>query len=148
MPTLYPGGSSLNEPSGKSLVEQHAKITIYDVAPHILGMFDTALSQFAERHLKREGVTVRPNHVVQSVEPGVLHFKEGESVPFGLLVWATGLATNPFVGRMKGVAKEDSPAGRILTDGKLRVLKEDGGIMEDVFALGEDLPCLAVTFVY
>lgn len=137
MPALYPGGTSPNEPSGKSLVGQHAKITIYDVAPRILGMFDTALSEFAERHLKREGVTIRPKHVVEKVESGMLHFKGGETAPFGLLVWATGLATNPFVGKMKGVAKEDSPAGRILTDGKLRVLKEDGTVLKDVFALGE-----------
>ncbi|KAF8610270.1 putative pyridine nucleotide-disulfide oxidoreductase, partial [Ceratobasidium sp. AG-I] len=137
MPALYPGGASPNEPSGKSLVEQHAKITIYDVAPHILSMFDTALADFAERHLKREGVTLRPKHVVEKVESGLLHFKGGETTPFGLLVWATGLATNPFVEKMQGVAKEDSHARRILTDGKLRVLKEDGSVLKDVFALGD-----------
>ncbi|KAG8770738.1 hypothetical protein FRC12_004081 [Ceratobasidium sp. 428] len=130
LPALYPG-------HGKSLVEEHAKITIYDVAPRILGMFDTALSEFAEKHLKREGVTIKPQHFVERVEDGRLFFKGGESVPFGLLVWATGLATNPFVGAMKGVQKEDTPAGRILTDGKLRVLGEDGKVIEDVFALGD-----------
>ena len=67
----------------------------------------------------------------------MLHFKGGETAPFGLLVWATGLATNPFVANMTGVAKEDSHAKRILTDGKLRVLKEDGSVLKDVFALGE-----------
>ncbi|KAJ1309624.1 hypothetical protein OPQ81_006393 [Rhizoctonia solani] len=131
LPALYPTQGT------KSLVEQHARITIYDVAPRILGMFDTALSEFAERHLKREGVTVRPNHIVERVEPGMLHFKGGEAVQFGMLVWATGLATNPFVARMKGIEKEPAHQARILTDAKLRVLKEGGGAMEDVFALGD-----------
>ncbi|CAE6454892.1 unnamed protein product [Rhizoctonia solani] len=131
LPSLYPTQGT------KSLVEQHARITIYDVAPRILGMFDTALAEFAERHLKREGVTVRPNHIVERVEPDMLYFKGGEAVSFGMLVWATGLATNPFVARMKGVEKEPSHQARILTDAKLRVLKEGGGVIEDVYALGE-----------
>ncbi|CAE6516788.1 unnamed protein product [Rhizoctonia solani] len=135
LPALYPTQGT------KSLVEQHARITIYDVAPRILGMFDTALSEFAERHLKREGVTVRPNHIVERVEPGMLHFKGGEVVSFGMLVWATGLATNPFVAGMKGIEKEPSHQARILTDAKLRVLKEGGGVVADVFALGD---CAAV----
>ncbi|CUA68172.1 NADH dehydrogenase [Rhizoctonia solani] len=131
LPSLYPTQGT------KSLVEQHARITIYDVAPRILGMFDTALAEFAERHLKREGVTVRPNHIVERVEPDMLHFKGGEAVSFGMLVWATGLATNPFVARMKGVEKEPSHQARILTDAKLRVLKEGGGVIDDVYALGD-----------
>ncbi|KAH7341022.1 pyridine nucleotide-disulfide oxidoreductase-domain-containing protein [Rhizoctonia solani] len=135
LPGLYPTQGT------KSLVEQHARITIYDVAPRILGMFDTALGEFAERHLKREGVTVRPNHIVERVEPGMIHFKGGEAVSFGMLVWATGLATNPFVARMEGVEKEPSHQRRILTDGTLRVLKEGGGVIEDVYALGD---CAAV----
>ncbi|QRW15191.1 NADH dehydrogenase [Ceratobasidium sp. AG-Ba] len=144
LPALYPDGQ------GKDLVHNHAKITIYDVAPRILGMFDTALSEFAERHLKREGVTIKPQHFVSRVEDGVLHFKNDDPVPFGMLVWATGLSTNPFVGSIKGVQKEDTPAARILTDGKLRVLKEDGQVMEDVFALGDcarikDAPILPTT---
>ncbi|CAE6452562.1 unnamed protein product [Rhizoctonia solani] len=131
LPSLYPTQGT------KSLVEQHARITIYDVAPRILGMFDTALGEFAERHLKREGVTVRPNHIVERVEPGMIHFKGGEAVSFGMLVWATGLATNPFVARMEGVEKEPNHQRRILTDGKLRVLKEGGGVIDDVYALGD-----------
>lgn len=131
LPSLYPSRGT------QSLVEQHARITIYDVAPRILGMFDTALAEFAERHLKREGVTVQPNHVVQRVEPGMLHFKGGEVVPFGMLVWATGLATNPFVARINNVEKESAPQGRILTDAKLRVLKKGGEPISDVFALGD-----------
>ncbi|KDN42113.1 hypothetical protein RSAG8_06971, partial [Rhizoctonia solani AG-8 WAC10335] len=131
LPSLYPTQGT------KSLVEQHARITIYDVAPKILGMFDTALGEFAERHLKREGVTIRPNHIVERVEPDMLHFKGGEAVSFGMLVWATGLATNPFVAKMKGVEKEPSHQARILTDAKLRVLKEGGGVIDDVYALGD-----------
>ncbi|CAE7195719.1 unnamed protein product [Rhizoctonia solani] len=131
LPSLYPTQGT------KSLVEQHARITIYDVAPRILGMFDTALAEFAERHLRREGVTVRPNHIVERVEPDMLHFKGGEAVSFGMLVWATGLATNPFVAKMKGIEKEPGHQARILTDAKLRVLKEGGGIVNDVYALGK-----------
>ncbi|KAL5635447.1 hypothetical protein ACGC1H_004292 [Rhizoctonia solani] len=135
LPGLYPTEGT------KSLVEQHARITIYDVAPRILGMFDTALAEFAERHLKREGVTVRPNHIVERVEPDMLHFKGGEAVSFGMLVWATGLATNPFVANIKGIEKEATHQARILTDAKLRVLKEGGGVVDDVYALGD---CAAV----
>ncbi|KAF8682992.1 Pyridine nucleotide-disulfide oxidoreductase [Rhizoctonia solani] len=135
LPELYPTQGT------RSLVEEHARITIYDVAPRILGMFDTALGEFAERHLKREGVSIRPNHVVERVESGMLHFKGGEAVPFGMLVWATGLATNPFVKSLKGIEKEPAHQARILTDAKLRVLKEGGEAIEDVFALGD---CAAV----
>ncbi|KAG6498237.1 hypothetical protein ZIOFF_046149 [Zingiber officinale] len=67
--------------------------------------------------------------VVKEVLPEVIHLNDGTSVPYGLLVWSTGVGPSQFI---KSLNFPQSPGGRIGVDQWLRVPSA-----EDVFALGD-----------
>lgn len=136
-----------------------ARISLFDVAPVILGSFDGGLQEwvqsrrefsraegncrFATQKFHREGIRILTRHHVERVEPvrdhpfftshtdrfchhqGRMFVKEigegwsgstlsadhpfgliTELVPFGLLVWSTGLAPNPLIQSITEVEKD------------------------------------------
>ena len=134
----------------------HAKITVYDVAPKVLSMFDERLSQYALDHFNREGIRIKTNHHVEELRPGApgavkshedvhddttcytIKLKEEGEIGIGMCVWSTGLMMNPFVEKaLTGKVKRDSKSGGVLTDGRLQVKKEDETLVPDVYALGD-----------
>ncbi|KZT23831.1 FAD/NAD-P-binding domain-containing protein [Neolentinus lepideus HHB14362 ss-1] len=120
-------------------LEPLTRITLYDVAPGILGMFDRNLMQYAENTFKREGIEMKTSHHVERVEEGKLFVKEQGEVPFGLLVWSTGLAPNPLLLSIGSVQKHER-SGSLLTDNNCNILLKDGGegsTDPDVFAIGD-----------
>ena len=93
---------------------KHWKITVYDVAPNILSMFDEKLGKYAIEHFRREGIAVKTSHHVEWLRKGVpeaadksqvkesrsvwtLKVKEEGEIGCGMVVWSTGLMMNPFV---------------------------------------------------
>ncbi|KAH0609654.1 uncharacterized protein H6S33_013140 [Morchella sextelata] len=145
----------------------YPKITIYDVAPRILSMFDGNLTNYAERHFHRQGIQIKTSHHVLAVEDGAIITKEEGRIPVGGVVWNTGLAPNPFIAQgLKGKfrlaaedgewgVEKDEKAGRVVVDSYLRVKvkhEETAQVkpLEDVFAIGDcawlegkDLPATA-----
>ncbi|TFK57589.1 FAD/NAD(P)-binding domain-containing protein [Heliocybe sulcata] len=120
-------------------LEPLAKISLYDVAPNILGMFDRNLMQYAENTFRRDGIEMRTSHHVERVEKGKLFVKEQGEVPFGMLVWSTGLAPNPLLLSIDSVQKHER-SGSLLTDNNCNVLLkegEGGPTDPDVFAIGD-----------
>ncbi|KAE8446332.1 hypothetical protein EG329_012081 [Mollisiaceae sp. DMI_Dod_QoI] len=89
----------------------HVKISIYDVAPKILPMFDKGLAEYALNLFKRDGIQVKTEHHIQSLQPGLpgstdpdadggcytLKTKEDGDTGVGMCVWSTGLMMNPFI---------------------------------------------------
>ncbi|KAG4431204.1 hypothetical protein IFR05_013311 [Cadophora sp. M221] len=89
----------------------HIKISIYDVATKILPMFDASLANYAINLFKRDGIQIKTEHHIQSLQPGLpgstdpdndggcftLKTKEDGEVGVGMCVWSTGLMMNPFV---------------------------------------------------
>jgi len=74
-----------------------AAITIYDVAPKILAAFDEDLVEEASKKFKRDGIRVKNEHHVEEVREASLVVREEGEVPYGMLVWSTGLAPNPLI---------------------------------------------------
>ncbi|KAI0316377.1 FAD/NAD(P)-binding domain-containing protein [Amylostereum chailletii] len=111
-------------------------ISLYDVAPSILGTFDAGLAKYAEAKFRRDKIELRTSHHVERVEAGKLHVKELGEVPFGLLVWSTGLAPNPLIETLSGLRKDERTKS-VLTDAHLNVLKTDGSPDADVWAIGD-----------
>ncbi|RHZ61043.1 hypothetical protein CDV55_107001 [Aspergillus turcosus] len=90
-----------------------SRITLYDVAPKVLPMFDERLAQYAMETMKKEGITIKTSHHVAGLrwgEPGAeppyemdpkrcltLTTKEEGEVGVGMCVWATGNKMNEFV---------------------------------------------------
>lgn len=101
-----------------SLVE----ISVYDVAPKVLSMFDQSLEEYATETFRREGIKIKTSHHVQALKSGLpnlradrsvdilqnsygcltLTIKEEGEVGVGLCVWSTGNSTNPFVLKQLG----------------------------------------------
>ncbi|KAJ3503014.1 hypothetical protein NMY22_g18395 [Coprinellus aureogranulatus] len=113
-----------------------AKISLYDVAPNILGMFDQNLRKYTEKTFSREGINILTSHHVDRVEAGKLHVREQGEVPFGMLVWSTGLAPNPLVECLRGV-KKDEKTKSIITDDQLNMVMENGEPNPDVWVIGD-----------
>ncbi|KAK9338521.1 hypothetical protein LIPSTDRAFT_60614 [Lipomyces starkeyi NRRL Y-11557] len=121
----------------------YVQITIFDVAKSILGTFDRSLSEYAEQHFRRHNIEIRTGVRVQEVTGHSLRIKnengEDETVNYGLLVWSTGLAPNPFVAGCDVVVKDKR--NNIVTDNCLNVYAKhangDAVLNKDVFALGD-----------
>ncbi|KAF8186372.1 pyridine nucleotide-disulfide oxidoreductase-domain-containing protein [Pholiota molesta] len=110
------------------------KITIYDVAPQILGSFDQSLRSYTEKTMSREGIRILTNHHVERVEKRKMIVKETGEVPFGLLVWSTGLSPNPVVKDTTDVKKDPKS---FLTDHHLNIIMDNGKPNPDVWAIGD-----------
>ncbi|KAK7401982.1 hypothetical protein VNO78_13898 [Psophocarpus tetragonolobus] len=85
-------------PSIKDIV----KITLIQSGYHILNTFDERISSFAEQKFGRDGIKVQIGCRVVNVNDKEIKIKvksTGElcSVPHGLVVWFTGIATRPVV---------------------------------------------------
>ncbi|KAI1316763.1 hypothetical protein EDD11_009501 [Mortierella claussenii] len=114
----------------------HVTLAVYDVAPTILANFDKSLSEYCMNKFKRSGIEVRTGTVVEKVEDGKLILKNGKEIPFGCLVWSTGLTENPLTASLEGKVMK-SKSKRILTDEYLRVLDIEGKVVPHVYALGD-----------
>ncbi|KAJ8761489.1 hypothetical protein K2173_001623 [Erythroxylum novogranatense] len=108
-------------------VKDDIKVTLIE-ANDILSSFDVSLRQYATNHLTKYGVRLMRG-VVKEVHPKKIVLNDGTDVPYGLLVWSTGVGPSQFV---KSLNLTKSPGGRIGIDEWLRV-----PLVEDVFALGD-----------
>lgn len=94
-------------------------ITVYDIAPKILPMFDQALASYAMGLFRRQNIHVKTGHSIQRIRPDAatgglrLKIKEhgDEEVGAGIVVWSTGLMQNPLVEKLvrKTVASPPDP---------------------------------------
>ncbi|KAG0284191.1 hypothetical protein BGZ96_011448 [Linnemannia gamsii] len=114
----------------------HVTLAVYDVAPTILASFDKSLSEYCMTKFKRSGIEVRTGTAVERVEDGKLVLKNGKEIPFGCLVWSTGLTENPMTATLENRVMK-SKSKRILTDPYLRVLDNEGQVIPNVYAVGD-----------
>ncbi|CAA6672045.1 unnamed protein product [Spirodela intermedia] len=110
-----------------SHVKDYVRVTLIE-ANEILSSFDVRLRQYANNHLTKCGVRL-VRGVVKEVQPRKIVLNDGSEVPYGLLVWSTGVGPSEFV---RSLDLPRSAGGRIGVDEWLRVPS-----VEDVFALGD-----------
>ncbi|XP_031249268.1 internal alternative NAD(P)H-ubiquinone oxidoreductase A2, mitochondrial-like [Pistacia vera] len=108
-------------------VKDDIKVTLIE-ANEILSSFDIGLRHYAINHLNKSGVRLMQG-VVKEVHRKKIVLNDGTDVPYGLLVWSTGVGPSQFV---KSLNLPKSPGGRIGIDEWLRVPS-----VEDVFAVGD-----------
>ncbi|KAJ3217636.1 hypothetical protein HK099_005395 [Clydaea vesicula] len=114
------------------------QITVYDVADTILGGFQKELQEYTSKKFFREGIKIKTKTVIAKVEKNHLILKDGLCVPYGLLVWATGITATPLV---RTLDLMEDKASRIITNNMLQVLDQNGKVLDNVFALGD---CAAI----
>ncbi|KAH7037994.1 putative pyridine nucleotide-disulfide oxidoreductase [Microdochium trichocladiopsis] len=125
---------------------KHVGITVYDVAPKVLPMFDKTLATYAMETFKREGIAVKTEHHLQRIRPdedcqGCLKLKiqeyGDEEVGAGIVVWSTGLMQNPLVSKLVSKEFETPELGSLRDKGKGKgnvMIQKDartGGIVTD-----------------
>uniref|UniRef100_A0A0D6R1J1 FAD/NAD(P)-binding domain-containing protein n=1 Tax=Araucaria cunninghamii TaxID=56994 RepID=A0A0D6R1J1_ARACU len=108
-------------------VKDYIHVTLIE-ANEILSSFDVGLRQYAIRHLTKSGVQL-VRGVVKDVQSQKIILNDGTEVPYGLLVWSTGVGPSPFISSLK---LPKSPGGRIGVDDWLRVPSA-----EDIYAIGD-----------
>jgi NADH dehydrogenase len=115
---------------------KYVRITLYDVAPKVLPMFDASLADYAVKQYKRQNVDIRTSHHVEELRKGfpndphatenqdkqpkgrvyTIRTKEDGDVGIGMCVWSTGNMNNPFVTKaLDGVRQFPFESAKITT---------------------------------
>ncbi|CAE5956774.1 unnamed protein product [Arabidopsis arenosa] len=110
-----------------SHVKDDIRVTLIE-ARDILSSFDDRLRHYAIKQLNKSGVKL-VRGIVKEVKPQKLILDDGTEVPYGLLVWSTGVGPSSFV---RSLDFPKDPGGRIGIDEWMRVPS-----VQDVFAIGD-----------
>jgi NADH dehydrogenase FAD-containing subunit len=98
---------------------QYVRISLYDVAPKVLPMFDKSLADYAVQQYKRHNVEIKTSHHVKRLRKGfpddpvardnqdsqirhrvyTIETEEDGDTGIGMCVWSTGNMSNPFVAK-------------------------------------------------
>ena len=74
-----------------SLDLTEARIVLIEAADRLLAPFPPGLRRAAARQLQRRGVQLRFNSAVESVQAGLVHFKDGSQLAAETVVWTAGV---------------------------------------------------------
>lgn len=123
------------------LVANDVKITLIEALDHILSMMDKQISDYTERHFRRENIEVLMNTFVKEVKQRevVIQLKgtnELQSIPCSVIVWATGIKARPLTNKIRETIGLNIQSNRmgLLTDRYLRVKGVNDG---SIFAIGD-----------
>lgn len=110
----------------------HVRITLYDVSPKVLTMFDDKLAKYAVSHFGRAGIDIRTSRRIESLEPGLpvdpsiqhaagslgltLKVAGEESEGVGMCVWSTGTMSNPFIAKALSTIRRFPPNEVVFKD--------------------------------
>nr|XP_043606195.1 external alternative NAD(P)H-ubiquinone oxidoreductase B1, mitochondrial [Erigeron canadensis] len=118
------------------MVKDMVRITVIQSGDHILNTYDSRISTFAETKFARDGIDVQTGCRVLGVSDKEVKVKvkctgENVSIPHGMVLWSTGIATRPVV---KDFMDQVGQGNRkvLATDEWLRVKGR-----EDVYAIGD-----------
>lgn len=106
-----------------------ARISLVEAGKEILNTFDSKLRRYATELFRRERVSVLTDSPVVKVDESTVYLEDGSELPYGLLVWSTGIGPTPFV---QTVNLPKDRKSRIVTDRYFRVKD-----CENIYALGD-----------
>eukprot|EP01132_Coremiostelium_polycephalum_P007923 gene7923-9749_t len=105
------------------------RITLLEASGKILSAFDEKLVQKALKNFRTSGIEVRTHSTVKEVQDGKVILKDGTEIPYGLLVWSTGIGHHPWIEKLPF---EKDKQGRIIVDNHLKVKGQ-----EDIYCFGD-----------
>jgi NADH:ubiquinone reductase (non-electrogenic) len=110
-------------------LRQDVRITLLEATDQILNSFDASLGTYTMKQFRRSNIDVRTGSIVTRVDSTNVHTKDGTAIPYGLLVWSTGIGPSSFV---KSLPFEKERSGRIVVDEYFRVKGHD-----NIYAAGD-----------
>jgi NADH dehydrogenase FAD-containing subunit len=103
------------------------RVVVVEASGHILGTFSSSLVDYVEKLFRSRRIDVRANTAVKAVEDGhVAVLGDGTRMPFGLMVWSTGIKQVKLIRDMSGSVAH-ARGGRLVIDGHLRLLSAPPG---------------------
>jgi NADH dehydrogenase FAD-containing subunit len=111
------------------------RIKIIEASDHILGSFNRTLSSYVEKIFKKRNVELLTSTHVAEIKDKVIIVKDGTRIPFGMVVWSTGVKQIPLISKL--VQAKQSKNGRLLVDERLRLQSSHGGVIDSVYAVGD-----------
>ncbi|KAF7833776.1 internal alternative NAD(P)H-ubiquinone oxidoreductase A1, mitochondrial-like [Senna tora] len=108
-------------------VKDYIHVTLIE-ANEILSTFDDRLRRYATKQLTKSGVRL-VRGIVKDVQAEKVILSDDTEVPYGLLVWSTGVGPSPLI---QSLNLPKSHGGRIGVDDWLRV-----PVVQDVFSIGD-----------
>jgi NADH:ubiquinone reductase (H+-translocating) len=118
-------------------------LTIVEAGPDIMAGFAPDLVRTAREVLQSKGVAISAGNPITSVEPGLIHFKDGTTLPEDVLIWAGGvrgsalLAAAGLTVTRRGRAKVD-PYLRAVDHPEIYVVGDSASFTDP--ATGRELP--------
>ncbi|KAI9299059.1 FAD/NAD(P)-binding domain-containing protein [Neoconidiobolus thromboides FSU 785] len=121
---------------------EDVSIHIIQSREHILNTYDEQISKYTEKRFKDRNINIITNARVKELkEDSVVYTLKNDKgevetyeIPYGLVLWSTGIAVRTLVEKIKKQIEEQTRSRALTVDGTLRVKgKEDGSI----FALGD-----------
>jgi len=113
-----------------SLVE----IILVEARDAILATFDKKLSEYTMKIFKRQNISLRTNSFVNQVDKEKIFLKDGSTIDYGLLVWATGNTSTELV-KNSGLPLDKN--GKIITNNFFKVKKSELEYHQDIYAIGD-----------
>jgi len=105
------------------------EITLIEATNRVLPAFSVQLADYTLSIFRKRKIKVLLNSKVVNVTDDYVELKDGYKVPYGMVVWATGVAPVELTSKL-GWQKTKSE--RVLVDRHLRVLSQ-----QDIFAVGD-----------
>lgn len=122
-------------------IKKYVRISIHDIAPRVLGGFDSHLQEYAMASFDRRDVEVVTGSHIEKIDAGAIYTKELGRIACGTVIWSTGNKVTELVDGLQ-CKKAESGLPRILTDDFLRVKSagakgDSDEFIPDVYALGD-----------
>ncbi|KAI9207179.1 FAD/NAD(P)-binding domain-containing protein [Polychytrium aggregatum] len=117
-------------------LKNKVRISVYDVAEKILGGFQAELAEYASEKFRREGIQIKTKTFIKEVKKNLMVLKDDTQIPFGALIWATGITSTPLGESLGGVMKEER-SNRVITNEYLTILDKNGQALDGIYAIGD-----------
>jgi NADH dehydrogenase FAD-containing subunit len=102
-------------------LKHQIRVVVVEASGHILGTFKESLVSYVEKLFVSRNMELRTQTTVKEVKYNVAHLGNGESLPFGVMVWSTGIKQVSLIRNLPALVSR-TQGGRLKIDQHLRVL--------------------------
>lgn len=104
-------------------LKNYIRVVVVEASGHILGTFKESLVNYVEKLFISRNIELRTQTIVKEVKYNVAHLGNGDALPFGVMVWSTGVKQVPLIRNLPPLVSK-TQGGRVKIDQHLRVLTE------------------------
>jgi NADH dehydrogenase FAD-containing subunit len=120
---------------------QYIKVIVVEASHYILGNFHSSLISYTQSLFNERKIDILTDIAVKEINNDIALLSNGDQLPFGLMIWGTGVKMVPLVEKLGTPTKKNNNInenigkfnnGRIKIDSKLRILDKNGIKLESI----------------